>query len=224
MEFRHEVKHTVSYADRLTLIGNLSAIMKPDSHVREDGTTFIRSLYFDTPYDDALREKQDGVNERDKYRIRFYDNDPTYMKLEKKSKRGELTSKVFCKITKEETRRILQGDILWMLTDSRPLINELYTQMRTRLFVPKTIVDYTRRPYVFEAGNVRVTLDYDIRAGMQVSDFLNPDAVTVPGTFGTTVLEVKWDGYLPHIIRDAVALKGVLRGPFSKYELSRMFG
>ena len=224
MKFRHEVKHSVSYADRLVLEGKLSAVMKPDCHVRKDGTTFIRSLYFDTPYDACLNEKRDGVNRRDKYRIRYYDNDPSYMKLEKKSKQGELTSKVFCLISEDEVRRILAGDILWMLTDSRPLISELYMQMRTRLLKPKSIVDYTRRPFVCDAGNVRVTLDYDIRTCAEPMEFLNPAAVTIPGTFGTTVLEVKWDEYLPHIIRDAVNLKGVLRGPFSKYELSRMNG
>ena len=224
MKLRHEVKHTVSYADRLVLESRLSVVMKPDSHVRTDGTTFIRSLYFDTPYDACLREKQDGVNGRDKYRIRYYDNDPSCMKLEKKSKRGELTGKVFCMITENEARRILAGDILWMLADGRPLIRELYTQMRTRLLAPKTIVDYTRRPFVYDAGNVRVTLDYGIRTCTAPMEFLNPGAVTIPGTFGTAVLEVKWDEYLPHIIRDAVNLKGVLRGPFSKYELSRMNG
>ncbi len=224
MKFRHEVKHMVSCADRLVLETRLSAVMKPDAHVRADGTTSIRSLYFDTPYDACLNEKRDGVNVRDKYRIRYYDNDPSFMKLEKKSKRGELTSKEFCMITEGEVKRILMGDILWMPTGDRPLLKEFYTQMRTRLLMPKAIVDYTRHPFVYEAGNVRVTLDYDIRMCPDPMEFLNPDAVTIPGTFGTAVLEVKWDEYLPHIIRDTVNLKGILRGPFSKYELSRRNG
>ena len=88
---------------------------------------------------------------------------------------------------------------------------------------PKTIVDYDREPFVFAAGNVRVTLDYNIRTGINCTDFLNPDCVTVP-TENVIILEVKWDEYLPDIIRDIIQLTGCRTGNYSKYAVSRIYG
>lgn len=89
---------------------------------------------------------------------------------------------------------------------------------------PKTIVDYTREPFVFSAGNVRVTIDYDIRTGMSSTDFLNPRCVTVPAGDAPIILEVKWDEYLPDVIRDVVQLPNCRSGAFSKYVACRIYG
>lgn len=89
---------------------------------------------------------------------------------------------------------------------------------------PKTIVDYTREPFVFAPGNVRVTLDYNIRTGLQCTDFLNPNCITVPAGDTAIILEVKWDEFLPDIIRDAVQLSNCRSGAFSKYAVCRIYG
>ena len=85
MQFRNEWKHEITPADRLVLKQRLSLIMKPDSHA-VDGLYHIRSLYFDDIHDTALYEKIDGVNQRDKYRLRYYNGDTSYIVLERKSK------------------------------------------------------------------------------------------------------------------------------------------
>ena len=135
---------------------------------------------FDTPEDKALREKIDGVNIREKFRIRFYNSDTSYIVLEKKSKLNGLCAKESCRINAEEAQKIVDGDICWMLSDERPLCTELYSKMKSQRLEPKTIVDYTRDPFVFAPGNVRVTIDYDIRTGLNKTDFLNPETVTLP--------------------------------------------
>ena len=89
---------------------------------------------------------------------------------------------------------------------------------------PKTIVDYTREPFIYPPGNVRVTLDYDIRTGLSCTDFLDPDCVTVPAGDAPILLEVKWDAYLPDLIRDAVQLPGRHASAFSKYAQCRIYG
>ena len=94
--------------------------------------------------------------------------------------------------------------------------------MKTQGLKPRTIVDYTREPFVFPAGNVRVTLDYNIRTGLSCTDFLKPDCVTVPAS-EAVILEVKWDRYLPDIIRDAVQLDGRNAAAFSKYAACRIY-
>ena len=223
VHYRHEWKHEISYADLLTVRQRMRAIAQPDPHAR-DGKYLIRSLYFDNLRDKALREKVDGVNRREKFRIRYYNLDPSVIHLEKKSKLNGLGSKYSAGLTAEEAQRIVDGDILWMLDSDQALVKELYCRMVSQGLVPKTVVDYTREPFIFAPGNVRVTLDYDIRTGLDQTDFLNPELITVPAGDAPIILEVKWDAYLPSIIRDAVQLPGVRSGAFSKYAQCRIYG
>lgn len=222
MKFRHECKHEISYADMLALRARLSAAAMPDPHA-EDGKYVIRSLYFDNLYDKALNEKLDGVNCREKFRIRLYNGDASLIKLEKKSKLNGLCSKDSVQITAEETQRIVDGDIDWMACDSRPLVNELYSRMSGQGLRPRTVVDYTREPFVFPAGNVRVTLDYNIRTGLDCTQLLSDRCITVP-TGDAIILEVKWDEFLPSVIRDIVQLGTTRTGAFSKYAACRIYG
>ena len=123
---------------------------------------------------------------------------------------------IFCKI--------VNGDIEWMLHAKHPLIRELYSKMQTQQLRPKTIVDYVREPFVYAPGNVRVTLDYDIRTGLGCTDFLNSDCPTISAGDSTIILEVKWDEFLPDIIRLAVQLEGRRVTAFSKYAQCRIYG
>lgn len=221
--YRHEWKFEISYADMLTIRQRMQAIMIPDPHA-VDGKYLIRSLYFDNLADKALREKIDGVNMREKFRIRYYNLDTSVIHLEKKSKLNGLGTKYSAGLSKEEAQSIVDGDIDWMLESDKPLIKELYCKMRYQGMRPKTIVDYTREPFIYGPGNVRVTLDYDIRTGLDKTDFLNPDCVTVPAGDAPRIMEVKWDAYLPEIIRDAVQLPGTRGQAFSKYGQCRIYG
>ena len=83
MNFRHEYKHEINYSDMIALRGRLRAVMKPDEN-GADGKYLIRSLYFDNIADKALREKLDGVNNREKFRLRYYNKDTSFIRLEKK--------------------------------------------------------------------------------------------------------------------------------------------
>ena len=223
MKYRHEWKHEINYADMITLRTRLSAVMKRDKH-SINGAYKIRSLYFDNISDKALREKIDGVNIREKFRIRYYNGDTSFIILEKKSKINGLCAKESCQITKEEAQKIVDGDLLWMPESGRPLCMELYSKMLSQGLKPKTIVDYTRDPFVFPPGNVRVTIDYNIRTGAFRTDFLNSKTLTLPAGESPIILEVKWDEYLPDIVRDAVSLPGRRVTAFSKYEQCRIYG
>lgn len=222
MDFRHEWKHEISYADMLVLRSRLRAVMTPDVHGK-NGRYMIRSLYFDNSADKALREKLDGVNCREKFRIRYYDGDPSVIHLEKKSKRGGLGNKQSVDLTAEEAQRIADGQTDWMAGCGVPLLEELEEKMRLQGLRGKTIVDYTREAFTYAPGNVRVTLDYDIRTGLGGTDFLNPECVTIPAS-DAIILEVKWDAFLPSVIRDIIQLEGRHTAPFSKYAACRIYG
>jgi hypothetical protein len=222
MQFRHEVKHEINYADMLVIRQRLQAVAYVDSHAI-DGKNYIRSLYFDNLNDKALMEKVNGMSRREKFRIRYYNGDTSFIRLEKKSKTDRLGTKESAMLTAEQAQQIVDGDLEWMMRSEAPLIRELYTKMQTQGLAPKTIVDYTREPFTFPAGNVRVTLDYDIRSGMRCTDFLDIGCVTVPVS-DAIILEVKWDDFLPDIIRDAVSLADRREGAFSKYAACRIYG
>lgn len=223
MKFRHEMKIEITKADFYELRMRLNAVMKRDEN-GSGGKYEIRSLYFDTPEDRALTEKIDGVNRREKYRIRLYDGNADFIRLEVKRKIANLTNKESCVIDKKRVQAILDGDVAWMPLHENALVRALYDRMKYEEFAPKTVVEYTREAFLYEAGNARVTLDYDIRTGVKTQDFLKPDALTVPVWDGRILLEVKWDEFLPDLVRDAVRIDGRGAGAFSKYAQARIYG
>ena len=223
MQYRNEIKHIITPGDRAMICAGMRAVAKLDPHAKEKGYYTVRSLYFDSMTDKALREKIDGVNQREKFRIRYYDGNTSVIRLEKKVKQDGVGYKVSCPLSKEEAQWIVDGNVTWMAVCDRALVVELYAKMKGQGLRPKTIVDYERIPFVYAPGNVRVTIDYNIRTGLRCIDFLNPECVTLP-TGSDIILEVKWDDYLPSIIRHAVQVKGRRATAFSKYSTCRMYG
>ena len=221
MKFRHEYKHQINLADIYGLRTRLSAVAKHDPHAEEDGTYFIKSLYFDNYADQALREKADGVNKREKFRIRYYGCDTSFIKLEKKSKINGLCNKESYLITAEECQKIIDGNFDFLLHGEHELMRELYAKMKYRLLRPKCIVAYTRECFVYPPGNVRITLDMNICGSHHIQAFLNPDLQFLQ-LFPHAILEVKWDEYLPGVIRDCVQVKSRSSAAFSKYAAVRI--
>lgn len=198
--------------------------MKHDPHAKNNGKYLIRNVYFDNFDNKVLSQKKEGLLDRDKFRVRLYDYNMEYLNLEKKSKRDNLTFKQKCRLTPEENERIRFGDIDWMENDTRPLIRDLYVQMKLYQLKPMTVVDYEREVFIYEYGNVRVTFDSCIKTSFRNNDLLNPDLAMVETTPGVVVLEVKFDEYLPEIIKQLLQVIDRRKGGYSKYQYSRMFG
>lgn len=224
MKFRHEYKHYINHSDYLTLRSKLLAVTKPDKHVQGDGTYLIRSLYFDNFNDKALREKIDGVNQREKFRIRFYNKDDSHILLEKKSKINGLCSKQSTKLTKELTESILAGSLHFADNSKDELLMELAAKMKYQLLRPKTIVDYIREPYVYEAGNVRITFDSQIKTGMFNQSIFLDTPMLQANVDNLTILEVKYDEFLPEVIGMILQLGNRSNTAFSKYAAARIYG
>lgn len=224
MQYRSELKHLITPGDRAAICAAMRTVAQLDPHAQAKGFYTIRSLYFDNLADKALREKLDGVSEREKFRIRYYDGNTAVIHLEKKVKKADMGYKLSCALTADEAQRIVDGDTLWMAADKRPLVVELYAKMKFQGLRPKTIVDYERIPFVYAPGNVRVTVDFNIRTGLNRTDFLNPACPTIPAGLGNEIiLEVKWDDYLPTVIRHAVQLRGRRQTAYSKFAACSMY-
>ncbi len=223
---RHELKYEIAYTDYLAMRGRLKMIMSTDPHVMEDGRYRIRSIYFDNSEDKALREKEDGIGKREKFRIRYYNDDLSFITLEKKLKIGNICMKCDAPVTENECRKILCGDIGFMKDHPEELVKELYAKMRYQRLCPRVLVSYTREPYIYGPGNVRVTFDSQIRTTLFHRKFLEQDVSDISATDrpGDMILEVKYDAFLPQIIQDMIQVNGIRQQAFSKYGICRRFG
>jgi hypothetical protein len=221
---RYELKHEITKMDCYLLRSKLQHVMTADPNANNDGKYLIRSVYFDNFDNKVLQQKKEGFFERDKFRVRLYDHNTSYINLEKKSKRNNMTYKQKCRMTIDEYEKVRIGDIAWMENDSRPLMRDLYMQMNLLQIKPVTIVDYEREVFIYEYGNVRVTFDSSVKTSFRNNDLLNPDVPMVETTPGIVILEVKYDEFLPDVIKQLVQLHDRRRGTYSKYQISRMFG
>lgn len=220
--YRHEYKYPITACDYEILKRRLATVMKLDRYAGPDGSYLIRSLYFDNYANKAYFEKVEGSNPRSKFRIRIYNCSDSIITLEKKVKNGELTQKLQARLTREEYDKIVRGDVDWMLHDGRGVVAELYAQMKAYSLRPKTLVEYVRTPFVYSAGNVRVTFDRDIRTGIYSDNLFDPTPLVPTGELD--VLEVKYDAFLPDIIRYLISPVSRDRQSVSKYEICRKFG
>lgn len=224
--YRHELKYQISPADHHALRQRLRTVMKCDPHTGADGFYTIRSVYFDNYGDKALREKVNGVQKREKFRIRYYNDDISFITLEKKIKHNDLCMKIDAPLTVEEYRRILREPGPWMLEHPDGLVRELYCKMKTQQLRPRVLVSYVREPYIYDAGNVRVTFDSHIRTSLFQRDFSDVALSDICATDapGDIILEVKFDAFLPEIIRCLLQSEELHQQAFSKYGSCRRFG
>ena len=224
--YRHELKYEIPYSEYVAMRNRLKRIMTSDPHTDENGLYQIRSIYFDNSDDKALREKIDGIRKREKFRIRYYNDDFSFITLEKKMKINDLCLKYDALISEEECRRILNGDTAFMKEHSQELVRELYAKMIYQRLKPRVLVSYVREPYIFKPGNVRVTFDSRIRTTLYNQEFLTEQVsdISATDTPQDMILEVKYDAFLPEIIRDLIQVNNIRQQAFSKYGVCRRFG
>ena len=224
--YRHELKYVIPYAEYLAVRQRLRTVMSVDPHVSKSGLYQTRSVYFDNSDDKALREKIDGIGKREKFRIRYYNDDFSFITLEKKIKDNNLCLKYDAVITEKEFRKIMDGDIEFMKDHSEELVRELYAKMKYQRLRPRVLVSYIREPYIFRAGNVRVTFDSKIRTSLFHQKFLDSKVTDISATDAPQdmIMEVKYDAYLPEIIQDLIQVPSLRQQAFSKYSMCRRFG
>ena len=217
--YRHEWKHEISYADLLAIRQRLRVIMESDAHAR-DGKYQIRSLYLDNLDDKALREKIDGVNCREKFRIRAYNLSDARITLEKKIKSHGMTAKRSCLIDRETCMRMLSGQSVSNRLGQHPLLDEWIVQRETAGLRPVMLGEYVRKPYVYPLGNVRITFDRNISACVRPRDLFERQVsrIAVLPT-GYHVLEVKYDDFLPDVIYRLIDSGHMRQTTFSKFYL-----
>ena len=191
---RNELKYYLDAAYIPMLYSRLSAVMQMDRHTLQNGDYRIRSLYFEDPRFSSYYDKLNGLENRVKYRLRFYNSDLSYIRLEKKQKQNRMCLKDFDVISHAFACELLSpapsdcGDGLY---------REMCDKIRYESFRPLLFVDYRRSAFLHPAGNVRITLDRDVSVSRFVKE-LSDDLPPIPVLEGNTaVLEIKFDDFLP---------------------------
>lgn len=219
--FRHELKFFIHPHQYHAMRQRLRYLLRLDPHAGPTGDYRVTSLYFDDATDSALYEKLSGVQHRQKIRVRTYNGQVDLLMLEKKVKVGAGVLKERLRIDQETYQALLSGHAEPLRDASQPLLQEVAWQMTNRLLRPKVIVDYVREAYLHPAGNVRITFDKDLRSGLTSLDLLRQAPLVQAPTDGMTILEVKYDNFLPRPVQDLLQTDGLVRQSASKSVLCR---
>jgi len=226
LPLRHELKYFINEMQYFVLSGILDRVLERDPNGDEYNEYHIRSLYFDTVNNDALFDKMNGVQHRDKYRIRIYNFSDSVIKLECKTKVGSLISKRSLSIPRLLCEQLMAGDPTGLETTRSGLLNDGCREMTVNLLRPVVLVDYVREAYLHPAEEVRITFDKQLRTGLWSRDLFNPYVPTVsPFDENLMVLEVKYNKAMPSYIRDILNTycQGALPSAISKYVWCRRF-
>ena len=224
LEYRNELKYVVSSRQIAILRNRIRPLMALDAHTGTKGKYTIRSVYFDDYRNICYLENADGTSPRERFRIRIYNADEKVIRLELKRKEGGKTHKDSCFLTFEQCQAFLTGEGMPCEDGYPPILQKFILKYRAERYRPKVIVEYEREPYVYKAGNVRVTFDTDIRSSNRVEAFFEKDLFARPVMpTGSHLMEVKYDEFLPDIIYNSLQADGLSQETFSKYYLCRRY-
>lgn len=195
--YRHEYKYIISKSAAELLKRRLPCMMARDPHAGDTGQYTIRSLYFDDLRYQAFAEKAAGLKDREKYRLRCYNYNRDFIRLERKEKHGELTRKFGQTLTLQQAARL--QDCQWGdLTISEGQLLDQFRQGIAQGLRPAVLVDYDRTPFVCNAGQTRITLDENIRTKPYNADLWASSSAMIPVLDpDQVVLEVKFNDFLP---------------------------
>ena len=221
---RKELKYKINDNDFFIIKHNLNNLIKKDPNCSGDYYT-ISSIYFDDYNKTSYNQVKNGISNRWKYRIRFYNYDDSYIKLEKKHKINGLTNKTSVRITREVLDNILNNNIK-ISECNNLLLNEFIIKTKKDLLRPIICIEYDRVPFVYKLGNVRVTLDYNIRYINKYNDLFNINKKVY--YLNDKILEVKYNELIPDFIRFRLELNHLEQTSYSKFnncinDLNRRF-
>ena len=219
--YRVEDKYNCSETELYMLQKRMEAVLRPDSNEGGSEGYSIVSLYFDDLRDSCLQDTVDGVNRRNKYRIRIYNDSLDLIKLEVKTKQDNRIRKRSKTISRTEMEKLMCGECIAdenSMEDPATLFNLAIKSQGLR---PKVIVAYERKAYVYEPGNVRITFDRNVRASGRIEDFGKKNISYDFLREYDKVLEVKYDEFIPDYLLQLLETGNLQQSAYSKYQLCR---
>lgn len=220
--YRHEEKYFISKVRAYELSLLLKSYMKADEHTQPGGTYWIRSLYFDNHNNTDYWDKQIGIWERKKLRLRIYNLSADSVKLELKNKYGIYMLKESATISSNDARLLIAGETSNLLKYDSIVASKVYYLMHGALYQPRAIIDYEREAYIYPFENIRVTIDKNIRVSNCDFNIFNDNMGMLP-VFQEEVhvMEVKYETMLPEFLQKLISTYTSCRSSVSKYCLGR---
>lgn len=221
---RNERKFLLDRVEMMRVSYKLRQLLHEDPHNGPEGY-IVRSLYFDTEYDDDFYDKASGLETRKKVRLRIYDPRNSFASLEMKQKQGLQQRKRSLRMSREDAQKLIEGDYTPLLAYSDPFAAECYALMRTRCYCPRTIVQYHRMAFIAKENNIRITFDHKIEATISNYEIFSQELLMSPVMDRSqAVLEVKYNGFLLSYIKDMLRNLDKSELSVSKYALARQIG
>ena len=220
--YRHEEKFLISTQEYMYLKKLLGSVLKGDKNAAEGGRYFIRSLYFDTMSNVNFHQKEDGVQERRKIRLRVYDENARFAKLEIKNKVGAGIYKESVSIKRGDADSMAKGNFSVLLGYRNPTALRVYRLFKTQCYRPAVLIDYEREAFVVPVFTGRITFDTNIRAasgrnGLSTSQKEMKRLFSEP----KVILEVKYNHMLPEHIKSLLGSSACVPMAVSKYCMGR---
>jgi len=227
--YRHEFKYLLNY-DQYHQIGRFlkKKGLNPDSYSKRalDGNYYVASLYLDTPNYQAYWQKQAGIKNRVKYRLRTYYsrshiNTPIFWEIKRKF--GDRIEKTRMKSKWQETKQFLtlktNFSRLAAHHSQRDILAKFYFNSKKYRFQPTVLISYWRQPWLdpfySHYSNFRLTFDHDIQA-IQTDD-LFCSVRQSPVLADKIIMELKFDGPIPSYINQIIKFFNLTRQALSKY-------
>ncbi len=216
--YRHEIKYETNYDKARYIKAEFEKVLARDENVGDDGSYIVKSLYFETPYSNDYTDKELGVQFRQKMRLRTYSGSDIY-KMEIKSKTGDMATKYAVTLTQQQAEKVAKGDYSPFRDIATAESLYIYHQLVTKVYRPLMVVSYKRYPFVHTAGNLRLTFDESLRYSINPMELFQPS--NPPGMVtDKTIIEVKYDDFVPVWVTDLLHKTGVNAGENSKYAAS----
>jgi hypothetical protein len=225
---RYERKYLLTEAKAQAMVKYVGVFLVPDEHMAGHTRQGYRvyTLYLDTPQLALYRQTTEGIKNRYKLRVRFYDlceKSPAFLEI--KSRDSETIRKQRAAVAKAAAERFLRGGGLVasdLVSPGEGTLRAMgeFCQRSARLGAqPIAFVSYWREAYVMrQSHRVRVTFDrhvvghkYYPGCGLTIPDSQAPAAPE------QVVLELKYNGAMPGWMQGLVLSFGLERTSFPKY-------
>lgn len=171
----------------------------------------VATVYLDTPEWDVFHRR--GSTGRAKYRVRRYGMDAAVF-LERKLKREGRVRKRRSRLGLADLHALERGEGV-----KDEVGSWFWGRLKVRRLRPVVAMEYQRVARAVEVGasGLRVTLDRDLHA-MRWGGYEHPGGVNGADLLGGGgILEIKFEGALPVLVKQALEELDLVPGAFSKY-------
>lgn len=215
---RSEYKYIISIPKMRELQNKFNVILKRDDNSK-NGSYSVRSLYFDSINNIDFNTKLAGTRVRKKIRLRVYNPNDKYCKLEMKKKNGDFSNKISVWISKSDAINLIKGkyNVLSKYFDKSNEAVEIFTVMSLGCYRPVVMVEYERIAYTYPMYNTRLTFDFNIRSSESNFNLFDKKIIYNTIINNETILEVKYNQKLMGFINEVLKPFKLTRISISKY-------